>query len=290
MTAWRQAVFVRQRRIDVIQRVLSKVLDEESWSPATPRRLRIGSADASSRGWTMIAPGLANFFLDRGGTDAPRLCRLARELHCPMYDIEVRDTAMTLVEADERGRMRVSGSPMPLVASLAGDDDDDDWGDRGARERRSREHQDEGAREARERRSREHQDEGARGAREALEAASPVVGFGLLAMPDDVRERIAALQREPPRVLADYLGALAGFPGWTRHGDDAIAAGELIYEPPRILIRANGRPSARATTNNGIMASPPETREESARATPRVVPPAHDRRGRRPRSASRPRR
>jgi len=89
---------------------------------------------------------------------------------------------------------------------------------------------------------------------------------------------------------ADYLGALAGFPGWTRHGDDAIAAGELVYEPPRILIRANGRPSARATTNNGIMASPPETREESARATPRVVLPAHDRRGRRPRSASRPRR
>jgi hypothetical protein len=257
MTAWRQAVFVRQRRIDVIQRVLSKVLDEESWSPATPRRLRVGSADASSRGWTMIAPGLANFFLDRGGTDAPRLCRLARELHCPMYDIEVRDTAMTLVEADERGRMRVSGSPMPLVASLAGDDDDD---------------------------------RGDRGAREALEAASPVVGFGLLAMPDDVRERIASLQREPPRVLADYLGALAGFPGWTRHGDDAIAAGELVYEPPRILIRANGRPSARATTNNGIMASPPETREESARATPRVVLPAHDRRGRRPRSASRPRR
>src|SRR5262245_12177933 len=151
MTAWRQAVFVRQRRIDVIQRALSKVLDEESWSPATPRRLRVGSADASSRGWTMIAPGLANFFLDRGGTDEPRLCRLARELRCPMYDVEVRDTAMTLVEADERGCMRVSGSPMPLVASLAGDTD--------------REHQDDG---------------GAREAREALEAASPVVGFGLL--------------------------------------------------------------------------------------------------------------
>lgn len=273
MTAWRQAVFVRQRRIDVIQRALSKVLDEEAWSPATPRPLRVGSADASSRGWTMIAPGLANFFLDRGGTYAPRLCRLARELRCPMYDIEVRDAAMTLVEADERGRMRVSGSAMPLVARLAGTAGDADLDDP---ERRS------------------HDDPDEERGRDALEIASPVVGFGLLAMPDDVRERIAALQGDPARTLADYLGALAGFPGWTRHGDDAIAAGELIYEPPRILIRTNGRtngrPSVRATTGNGIMAPPPETREESARATPRVVLPSHDRRGRRPRSASRPRR
>src|SRR5678809_585777 len=120
MTAWRQAVFVRQRRIDVIQRALSKVLDEESWSPATPRRLRVGSADASSRGWTMIAPELANFFLDRGGTAEPRLCRLARELRSPMYEVDLRGAALTLVEADERGRMRVSGSPMPLIAGLAG--------------------------------------------------------------------------------------------------------------------------------------------------------------------------
>ena len=97
MTAWRQAVFVRQRRIDVIQRALSKVLDEESWSPATPRPLRVGSADASSRGWTMIAPELVNFFLDRGGTDEPRLCRLARELRSPMYEIDIRDSTMTLV-------------------------------------------------------------------------------------------------------------------------------------------------------------------------------------------------
>jgi hypothetical protein len=258
MTALRQAVFVRQRRIDVIQRALSEVLDEESWSPATPRRLRVGSADASSRGWTMIAPELANFFLDRGGTNAPRLCRLARELRSPMYEIDLRDTAMTLVEADERGRMRVSGSPMPLVLGLAAGDAD----------------------------------------LEGLEVASPVVGFGLLAMPDDTRERVAARRSEPPRALADYLGALAGFPAWTRHGDDAIAAGELVYEPPRILIRANGRtngrangrPGVRATTSNGIMALPSETREASARATPRVALPAHDRRGRRPRSASRPRR
>src|SRR5215831_8739912 len=111
MTGWRQAVFVRQRRIDVIQRALSKVLDEESWSPATPRRLRVGSADASSRGWTMIAPELANFFLDRGGAREIRLRRLARELHCPTYQIDVREVgALTLIEADELGRMRLSGS------------------------------------------------------------------------------------------------------------------------------------------------------------------------------------
>jgi hypothetical protein len=263
MTAWRQAVFVRQRRIDVIQRALSKVLDEESWSPATPRRLRVGSADASSRGWTMIAPELANFFLDRGGTEEPRLRRLARELRCPVYEIDIRDAAMTLVEADELGRMRVSGSAIPLVVGLAG---------------------------------------AARGPRpDELEVASEVVSFGLLAMTDDIRERITALRREPPRALADYLGALAGFPAWTRYGDDAIAAGELVYEPPRILIKANGkpngkatgrsgdRPSVRATTNSGIMA-PPETHEASARSTPRVVVSSHDRRGRRPRSASRPRR
>jgi hypothetical protein len=259
MTAWRQAVFVRQRRIDVIQRSLSKVLDEESWSPATPRRLRVGSADASSRGWTMIAPELANFFLDRGGTTEPRLSRLARELKSPVYEVDFRDAAMTLVEADERGRMRLSGSPMPLIAGLAGGapqtldalDERDDI---------------------------------------ELEVASAVVGFGLVAMPDDANERIAALGRQPPRALADYLGALAGFPGWTRLGDDAIAAGELIYEPPRILIRANGRPAIRATTGSGIMAPPPEIHEASERSTPRAVPPSHDRRGRRPRSAARPRR
>jgi hypothetical protein len=236
MTAWRQAVFVRQRRIDIIQRALSKVLDEESWSPATPRRLRVGSADASSRGWTMIAPELVSFFLDRGGTTEPRLCRLARELRSPAYEVDLRDTAMTLVEADERGRMRVSGS------------------------------------------------------RIELDVASAAVGFGLVAMPDDASERIAALGRQPPRALADYLGALAGFPGWTHLGDDAIAAGELIYEPPRILIRSNGRPAIRASTSAGLMTPPPETHEASARSAPRAVLPSHDRRGRRPRSASRPRR
>ena len=242
-------MFVRQRRIDVIQRALSKILDDESWSPATPRRLRIGSADASSRGWTMIAPELANFFLDRGGTDERRLCRLARELHCPSYEIDVRDSgAITLIEASEHGRMRLSGSPMHLVIAGAGDAE-----------------------------------------LAGLELSSTVASFGLLVFPDDIRERIAALTAGPAPALADYLGALAGFPGWTRHGDDAIAAGELVYEPPRIVIRANGRPSVRATTEE-LMAMPPETREATARTTQRVALPAHDRRGRRPRSASRPRR
>src|SRR5262245_16906324 len=95
MTGWRQAVFLRQRRIDVIQRALSAVLDGELWSPATPRRLYVGAADASSRGWTMIVPALADFFLDRGGTSEPRLCRLARELRCPGYEVDVRDPVAT---------------------------------------------------------------------------------------------------------------------------------------------------------------------------------------------------
>ena len=91
-----------------------------------------------------------------------------------------------------------------------------------------------------------------------------------------------ALGRQPPRALADYLGALAGFPGWTRLGDDAIAAGELVYEPPRIL--------ARGAVGARITARLPETRAATARTEPRVVPAPYDRRGRRPRSVARPRR
>src|SRR6185295_10017175 len=117
MTGSRQAVFLRQRRIDVIQRALSKVLDEESWSPATPRRLYVGAADASSRGWTMIVPELANFFLDRGGLAERRLCRLARELRCLAYEVDVRaPIAAALYEVDERGRLRISGA-LGLLAS-----------------------------------------------------------------------------------------------------------------------------------------------------------------------------
>jgi hypothetical protein len=86
-------------------------------------------------------------------------------------------------------------------------------------------------------------------------------------------------------ALADYLGALAGFPAWTRHGDAAITAGELIYEPPVLPPRTHGL----AYTLAGITMQL-ETREANARRTARVVLPAHDRRGRRPRSASRPRR
>jgi hypothetical protein len=252
MTGWRQAVFVRQRRIDVIQRALSKVLDEESWSPATPRRLHIGSADASSRGWTMVVPELANFFLDRGGSPAPRLCRLARELRCPAYEVDVRGAvATTLFEVDPLGRMRISGSPVVFLAGLAappGDGGDD--GDAPLI---------------------------------GLDVASDVVGFGLLSIADDLRDRMAALDRRQPMAVADYLGALAGFPGWTRHGDDFMAvgaAGELVYEPPRIVAGAHA----------GVTTRQPETREASARTTPRAVLASYDRRGRRPRSVSRPRR
>lgn len=239
-------MFVRQRRIDVIQRALSKVLDEESWSPATPRRLHVGSADASSRGWTMVIPELANFFLDRGGTAAPRLCRLAHELRCPAYEIDVRDSVgTTLFEVNELGRMRVSGSPMPLLLGPTGSTGD--------------------------------------GEPTGLDVTSAIVGFGLLPITGDIRDRLRTLDGKPPMALADYLGALAGFPAWTQGGDDAIAAGELVYEPPRIVTGAHRR-------TRRVTVRPPETREASARTTPRAVPPSHDRRGRLPRSAARPRR
>ena len=239
MSGWRQAVFLRQRRIDVIQGALSKLLDEESWSAATPRRLRIGSADSSSCGWTMIAPELANFFLDRGGLAELRLCRLARALHCPVYEVDVRDaTATTLCEVDPHGRVRSSGAPLA-----------------------------------------------------ELEPASRSVGFELIEVAGDRRDRIAALAPGGPMALADYLGALAGFPGWTRHGDAAIAAGEIVYEPPRIVtargsaqIAAQPQPYALVTT------PPPETRAATARTSRRDALPAHDRTGRRLRSVSRPRR
>lgn len=249
MSGWRQAVFIRQRRIDVIQRALSKILDDEAWSPATPRRLYIGAADASSRGWTMIVPALASFFLDRGGTQAPRLCRLASELRCPSYEVDVRDADVTtLFEVDALGRMRISGSPR-LFAGLAGQPP-----------------------------------------LTGLEVASEAVGFGLLPVPDDVRDQIATHGAGPAMALADYLGALAGFPAWTGLDDDAITAGELVYEPPRIIERSRGRARGRAYAVARVTATSPETREATARTTPRGAPPAHDRTGRRPRSAARPRR
>jgi hypothetical protein len=235
MSGWRQAVFVRQRRIDVIQRALSRILDEESWSPATPRRLYVGAADASSRGWTMIVPELANFFLDRGGLAEPRLCRLARELRCPGYEVDVREPAATLYEVDDHGRLRISGARH----AVARDGDE-------------------------------------------LAVASPVVGFGLVPVGDDLRDRVAALAAAGRAMaLADYLGAVAGFPAWTRYADDPITAGEVIYEPPRILARD---PAAARLT------APPATRAAIARTAPRVAPASFDRRGRRPRSGSRPRR
>lgn len=246
MTGWRQAVFVRQRRIDLIQRALSTILDEESWSPTAPRRLRVGSADTSSRGWTMIAPELANFFLERGGAAEPRLVRLARELRCPAYAVDVVDSgATTLLEVDATGRMALSGATLSHAALG-----------------------------------------------EAARADEPrdEITVGLFATTDELRARISAHARRlgPPTELADYLGALAGFPAWTRHDADLGAAGELVYEMPRIQIRANGRAATTAAAE--FMALRPETREATVRATPRVGLPANDRRGRRPRSAARPRR
>jgi hypothetical protein len=250
MSGWRQAVFLRQRRIDVIQRALSSVLDAEAWSPATPRRLYVGAADASSRGWTMIVPELANFFLDRGGMTEPRLCRLARELRCPAYEVDVREPEqVTLYEVDELGRTRISGAIRLLVPGVGHDD---------------------------------------------AAVASARVGFGLVPISDDIRDRVNALAAECSGSeagplgpvtrgrsidLADYLGAVAGFPGWTRYADDPITAGELIYEPPRILANGTGRITAL-----------PETRAAIARTVPRVDPGSFDRKGRRPRSVSRPRR
>ena len=41
---------------------------------------------------------------------------------------------------------------------------------------------------------------------------------------DDIRARIAGLHGGQPMALADYLGAIAGFPAWTHLGDEPIAA------------------------------------------------------------------
>ncbi|HEX3477000.1 MAG TPA: hypothetical protein VHT91_18380 [Kofleriaceae bacterium] len=233
MSGWRQAVFLRQR-LDVIQRALAEILDEEAWSPATPRRLYIGGADASSRGWTMIVPELADFFLDHGGRSEPRLARLARALRCPGYEVDVRDPdALALHEVDERGRMRLSGARRPPVPG--GDDP----------------------------------------------RASPVASFGLIAMTDEIAARIAALAGGRATALADYLGAIVGFPGWTRSADDPITAGELVYEPPRIIAAARLAEATEPST---------ETRAASARTPLRAAPASFDRRGRRPRSVSRSRR
>jgi hypothetical protein len=279
MSGWRQAVFIRQRRLDVIQRALSKILDEEAWSPATPPRLHVGSADASSRGWTMIVPDLANFFLDRGGTGAPRLCRLAGELRCPAYEVDVRDArATTLFEVDALGRGRVSGAPLSFLADLP--------------------------------------------------VMSAAVDLGPLPISDELRARIETIDATQPMALADYLGAIAGFPAWTRaesidsgpqrskdrnhpaarvplvgtrlesidsspairSDGDAIAAGELVYEPPRSVTGTYARAHRRTRRSTGLMARSPETREAIARTTPPGGPPSHDRRGRPLRSAARPRR
>lgn len=106
---WQQAVFVRQQRTVDIQRALSQILDAESWSPAIPRRLHVGSARTSALGWTCIRSPLADFFLDaEAGT--PRLARLAEALGCAAFALDVRKADVTLVEADGRGGLRTSRS------------------------------------------------------------------------------------------------------------------------------------------------------------------------------------
>ena len=230
MSGWRQAVFVRQRRIDVIRRALSSILDDETWSPATPRRLHVGDAEASSRGWTMICTELANFFLDRGGLETPRLCRLARHLRAPAFEVDVRDgVATTLFEVDPLGRMRISGA---AIHDFTGGDEIEITG---------------------------------------IEIAQRAINFALIPLADDMAMTMAQLGDGYP--VADYLGALVGFPGWTGHDDSFSEA--IVYEPPKITLPLRPLPEIRAAIE------PP---------TPRAAQVAHDRRGRRPRSASRPRR
>lgn len=109
MTAWQQAVFVRQQRTVEIQRALTQILDAESWSPAIPRRLHVGSARTSAHGWTCIVSPLADFFLD-ADAGAPRVARLAEALGCAAFALDVRSSDVTLVEADGRGAVRTSRS------------------------------------------------------------------------------------------------------------------------------------------------------------------------------------
>jgi len=248
MTGWRQAVFIRQRRIDVIQRALSTILDEESWSAATPRRLHVGTADASSHGWTMIVPQLADFFLDHGGLGTPRLCRLADELRSPAYEVDVRDPDTTAVfEANGLGELRISGSPR--------------WRSAG-------------------------------GTVPPIELrgldTTAAASFGVVPIGEPQRTRIAALEGA---ALADYLGALVGFPGWTRHAEAPFAAAAVVYEPPNVVaLAAAGLRRDAATEPARLRSRSPETRAASARTTPPGAPASHGRRGTRPRSASRPRR
>lgn len=106
---WQQAVFVRQQRTVEIQRALSQVLDAESWSPAVPRRLHVGSARTSAHGWTCIVSPLADFFLD-ADAGTPRIARLAEALGCAAFALDVRNSDVTLVEADGKGAVRTSTS------------------------------------------------------------------------------------------------------------------------------------------------------------------------------------
>lgn len=103
-------MFVKCRDTALIERAITKVLDDEGFTSSS-RRLHLGSVSVSKRGFAMVLPTIPDFFLVRGSAKAARLARLARVLGAPIYDVEVRDSvAVTLLEADALGRLRISGS------------------------------------------------------------------------------------------------------------------------------------------------------------------------------------
>lgn len=121
MSGWQQALFVKCRDTGVIQRAITKVLDDEGFTSRS-RRLDLGSVSVSKRGFAMIQPAIPSFFLARGTAKAARLARLARTLCAPIYDVEVRDSvAVTLFEADALGRLRISGSAIYDIDPDTGD-------------------------------------------------------------------------------------------------------------------------------------------------------------------------
>jgi hypothetical protein len=110
VSGWQQAVFVKCREPESIQRAITEILDDEGFTSSS-RQLDLGSVTVSRRGFALIQPAIPSFFLARGTAKVMRLARLAKALRAPIYDVEVRDSlAVTLFEADALGRLRISGS------------------------------------------------------------------------------------------------------------------------------------------------------------------------------------
>ncbi|MBL0213770.1 MAG: hypothetical protein IPQ07_07800 [Myxococcales bacterium] len=121
MSGWHQAMFLKCRDTGVIQRAITKVLDDEGFTSRS-RRLDLGTVTVSKKGFAMVVPAIPSFFLARGTAKAARLARLARTLCAPIYDVEVRDSvAVTLFEADALGRLRISGSSIYDLDPETGD-------------------------------------------------------------------------------------------------------------------------------------------------------------------------